>query len=185
MESRVGAEVVACSSPRVRCGKGQAGALACGLRIRLHLELDAAREVVCGARLAACGSGPRREALAAVSRFLEGKALEQVQRLTHRDIADTLQDASDQTMVHAVLVHEALNAALADCRGEPSGDASSDPVVCRCSAVREGMIGRVVRMNALTSVVEITRYTSAGGGCGSCAAAVEEVLLRVREQIVS
>jgi len=47
------------------------------------------------------------------------------------------------------------------------------------------MVERAVRMNTLTSLEQITHFTKAGGGCGTCAEQIEAVLFRVNAAMVS
>ena len=43
-------------------------------------------------------------------------------------------------------------------------------------------IERAIRENDLTTVEEVTNYTKAGGGCGSCHDAIQEIIDRVRAE---
>jgi len=46
--------------------------------------------------------------------------------------------------------------------------------------VTEEEIARVVRENNLRTIEEVTNYTKAGGGCGGCHEAIQEIIDRVR-----
>jgi len=52
-------------------------------------------------------------------------------------------------------------------------------VVCECFGVTDREIERAIRENNLTSVEEVTNYTKAGGGCGGCHEAIQEIIAKV------
>ena len=43
-------------------------------------------------------------------------------------------------------------------------------------------IERAIRENNLTTVEEVTNYTKAGGGCGNCHDAIQQIIERVRAE---
>jgi NifU-like protein len=49
-------------------------------------------------------------------------------------------------------------------------------VICACFNVTDKEIEDVIRHNSLTTVEEVTNFTKAGGGCGGCVPAIEEIL---------
>jgi NifU-like protein len=52
-------------------------------------------------------------------------------------------------------------------------------LVCSCFGVSEQKIRRLIRENHLTSAEEVTAYSKAGGGCGSCLAQIEDLIAAV------
>lgn len=52
-------------------------------------------------------------------------------------------------------------------------------ILCRCIGVSSTCVVAAIRESNLRSVEEVTRATSAGGGCGTCHAEIEEVLADV------
>jgi NifU-like protein len=79
----------------------------------------------------------------------------------------------------SVMGREALEAAIANYRGDAPEAASEARVVCTCFGVTEPEIERAIRENGLSTVEDVTNYTKAGGGCGGCHAEIEEILERV------
>ena len=76
---------------------------------------------------------------------------------------------------------EALEKAIAHYKGVPVAEVEGK-VVCECFGVTEAEIERVVRENDLKTIEEVTDYTKAGGGCGGCHEAIQEIIDRVRAQ---
>jgi NifU-like protein len=71
---------------------------------------------------------------------------------------------------------EALEAAVKGYRGAEREEETAEKVVCKCFDVSEEKIRKVAIENHLTTVDEITHYTKAGGGCGTCVPQIEEIL---------
>ncbi|MCL5423173.1 MAG: (2Fe-2S)-binding protein, partial [Nitrospirae bacterium] len=76
----------------------------------------------------------------------------------------------------SVMGREALEAAIVNYRGEKELPEAEEKIICKCFEVSEEKIRRVARENHLTTVEEITNYTKAGGGCGSCIPDIEAIL---------
>ncbi len=164
-----------------RRGVGRAGNRACGHALRVALVLDGS-DVITQLTVDAVGSAAALNAEGARAALL-GRAAEDVLALSHRRLATMLGGLPEAEMHCSVLLAEALRAAIYDCRSEAPCGSSDNTVACRCFAVAEGMIRRAVRLNGLTSLHEVTRYTHAAGGCGLCAEEVEAVLTDARARV--
>jgi NifU-like protein len=97
-------------------------------------------------------------------------------KVTNQDIADYLGGLPKEKMHCSVMGREALEAAIASYKGERKPLEEKEKLVCQCFEVTEDKIRRVAIENHLTTVEEITNYTKAGGGCGSCIPKIEEIL---------
>ena len=75
------------------------------------------------------------------------------------------------------LARNALISALQDysnaARDEWSGD---DALICTCFFISERTIEREIQSRGLTTISEVTRVCSAGGGCGSCHQLIQEII---------
>ena len=75
---------------------------------------------------------------------------------------------------------EALQAAIANYKGiEQATTENSEHegrIVCKCFGVTDVKIRRVVKDNNLHSAEQVTNYCKAGGACGSCLDAIQEII---------
>jgi NifU-like protein len=145
------------------------------------LVLHGEDDVITDVAVEAVGSVRHLDAAGVRASFV-GRTAEAALHLSHREVAALLGGLPESKMYCSVLLSEAVRAAIHDCRAEPSSCSSEGAVACRCFAVAEGMIRRAVRLNGLTSLTEVTRYTHAASGCGLCADQVEAVLTDARAQ---
>lgn len=84
----------------------------------------------------------------------------------------------------SVMGQEALEAAIYKYRGieVEHHDDDEGSLICSCYGITEPKIRRVIIENDLTSVEQVTNYVKAGGGCGSCLAGIEDILLEVQQE---
>jgi NifU-like protein len=75
---------------------------------------------------------------------------------------------------------EALQAAIANYRGEEAPEADEDDhegrIVCYCFSVTDNKIRKIAKENNLHSAEEVKNYCKAGGGCGTCLDDIQEIL---------
>jgi NifU-like protein len=107
--------------------------------------------------------------------MIVGKTLEEAEKITNQDIVEFLGGLPDKTMHCSVMGQEALQAAIANYRGERLPKEDSE-IVCECFGVTETEIVDAIEHNNLTTLEQVTDYTKAGGGCGTCHERIEEIL---------
>jgi NifU-like protein len=120
----------------------------------------------------------------ALTEMIKGMTLEEAEKVTNQEIAAFLGGLPQEKMHCSIMGREALEKAIDHYRGGAS-KAEEGEVICHCFGITDIEIERAVLENNLASVEEVTNYTKAGGGCGGCHEAIEEIIRKVRGQMDS
>jgi NifU-like protein len=160
-------------------GVGEVGSLACGDALKLTFKLDKQKRIS-EAKFKTFGCASAIASSSALTEIVKGMTLEEAEKVTNQDIAEYLGGLPEQKMHCSVMGREALEAAIANYRtGGKTKKILEGKVICTCFGITEKEIEHVVKENHLTTVEQVTNFTKAGGGCGSCKPEIEIILARV------
>ena len=158
-------------------GVGEVGSLACGDALRLTFKLDKDKRIE-DIKFKTFGCASAIASSSALTEIVKGMTLEEAERVTNQEIADYLGGLPEEKMHCSVMGREALEAAIANYRGEEPKKEEFE-IVCKCFGITDKEIERVVKENHLTTREQVTHYTKAGGGCESCHPKIEAILARI------
>jgi NifU-like protein len=172
------------NQPDVAVVYGEVGSIACGDALRLHLKIQESTETILDSRFQTFGCTSAIASSSALTEIIKGKTLDQALQISNHDIADYLGGLPEAKMHCSVMGQEALEAAIYKYRGieVEHHDEDEGTLLCKCFGITENRVRRIVLENGLTTVEQVTNYLKAGGGCGSCLADIEDIVLEVQQQ---
>lgn len=169
--------------PDVAVVYGEVGSIACGDALRLHLKIQVSADQILDARFQTFGCTSAIASSSALTEIIKGQSLDAALNISNQDIADYLGGLPEAKMHCSVMGQEALEAAIYNYRGVAVEHHAEDEgsLICSCYGITEPKIRRVIIENDLTTVEQVTNYVKAGGGCGSCLAGIEDILIEVQQ----
>ncbi len=179
-------EIVDNGEAGVKVVTGEIGSIACGDALRLHLAVDVETEKIIDARFQTFGCTSAIASSSALTEMVKGLTLDEALKISNKEIADYLGGLPEAKMHCSVMGQEALEAAIYNYRGikyEHHDEDDEGALICTCFGITEGKIRRVVRDNSLSAAEQVTNYVKAGGGCGSCLAAIDDIIVAVQKEL--
>ncbi|MCL2844445.1 MAG: Fe-S cluster assembly protein NifU [Chitinivibrionia bacterium] len=166
-------------------GIGEIGNIKCGDALRFTFKLDDEKKKIADAKFKTFGCGSAIASSSMLTEMVKGLTLEEAEKITNEDIAETLGGLPDAKMHCSVMGQDALKSAIEFYRngGKTTKKEEKSRLVCACFNVYEDDIVNQIRQNGLVSVEQITNYTKAGGGCGGCKGDIENILKRTLSEM--
>ena len=170
--------------PDVAVVYGEVGSIACGDALRLHLKIQVSADQILDASFQTFGCTSAIASSSALTEIIKGRTLDEALKISNHDIADYLGGLPEAKMHCSVMGQEALEAAIYKYRGVEVEHHEDDEgsLICACYGISEPRVRRVIIENDLTTVEQDTNYVKAGGGCGSCLAGIEDILIDVQQE---
>ena len=163
---------------------GVAGSLTCGNQLKIYLKIE--NNIVTDAKFQTFGCGSAVASSSILTEMIIGKTVEEVKKITNKDIADELGGLPPEKMHCSVMGYEALEDALKNFNKEEYVDLDDllgkkpqeqkGKIICTCFQITEDLIWDAIKQNGLETVDEVTNYTKAGGACGKCKSIIQDVI---------
>ena len=158
---------------------GEAGSLACGDSLKIYLKIQ--NGIVTDAKFQTFGCGSAVASSSILTEMIIGKTVDEVKKITNKDIADQLGGLPPEKMHCSVMGYEALEDALKNFDNmtdldDLRNETKAEKIVCTCFNVTENMIWDAIKQNGLKTVEDITNYTKAGGACGKCKGLIQDII---------
>ena len=159
---------------------GTAGSLVCGDQLKIYLKIK--DNIVTDAKFQTFGCGSAVASSSILTEMIIGKTVDEVRKITNKDIADQLGGLPPEKMHCSVMGYEALEDALKDYRADgfvPLEEVKNEPkekMICTCFQVTDKVILDAIKANGLKTVEEVTNYTKAGGACGRCKGEIQKII---------
>jgi NifU-like protein len=150
------------------------GAEVCGDAIRAWWVVDPKTDRVLDATFRTFGCGTAIASSDMMCDLCIGKTVDEALKITNLDVEAALRDEADKAAIPAqkmhcsVMAYDVIRKVASLYKGVDMDSLEEEEIVCPCARVSLRTIKDVIRINDLTTVEDITRYTKAGAFCKSC-----------------
>ena len=163
---------------------GEAGSLSCGDMLKIYLKIDD-KGIVTDAKFQTFGCGSAVASSSILTEMIIGKSIDEVRKITNKEIAEELGGLPPEKMHCSVMGHEALEDALNNYfqdEEEQNYQEKEDKIICNCFQVSENLLRKEIEENNIKTLEEVTNYLKAGGACGRCKGAIENILNEINQK---
>lgn len=159
---------------------GTAGSLVCGDQLKIYLKIK--DNIVTDAKFQTFGCGSAVASSSILTEMIIGKSIDEVKKITNKDIADQLDGLPPEKMHCSVMGYEALEDAFKNYEADgyvpfdKVQNNSEEKMICTCFQVTDKVILDAIKTNNLKTVEDVTNYTKAGGACGRCKDEIQNII---------
>lgn len=159
---------------------GTAGSLVCGDQLKIYLKIK--DNIVTDAKFQTFGCGSAVASSSILTEMIIGKSVDEVKKITNKDIADQLDGLPPEKMHCSVMGYEALEDAFKNYEKdgyvplEQISKQTEEKMICTCFQVTDKVIIDAIKTNNLKTVEDVTNYTKAGGACGRCKDEIQKII---------
>jgi len=156
---------------------GRAASVSCGALVQFSLQVDDTHKIL-QAKFRAVGCDVLVSVSSLLSEAVVGMSTaEAANNIQSQSFVDGFESIEESRKACFTLAASALISALQEysnaAREEWIGE---EALICTCFFVSERTIENEIQNRGLTTISEVTRVCSAGGGCGSCHQLIQEIL---------
>ncbi len=155
-------------------GTGDVGSITCGDALKLTLKINE-NEIIEDAKFKTYGCASAIASSSALTEMIIGKTIEEAQKITNDDIVNYLGGLPKEKIHCSVMGQEALHKAIADFKGIEIAEKEGN-IICHCFDITEDEIRNAVSEHSISTIDDITGFLKAGGGCGQCHGAIQEII---------
>ncbi len=166
-------------------GVGEVGNVKCGDMMKMYIKVGE-NEVITDCRWKTYGCASAIGSTSMLSEMVTGKKIEEVVKITPKDIADALGGIPDQKFHCSVLGDKALRAAIEDYynrKGTPEKIFwKKRKIICKCLDVDREEIENLYNKEGVSTFEELQAKTKIGTSCGQCIEKAKEILEELNSQ---
>jgi len=153
---------------------GRSASLTCGAALRVSIQVDESHHIS-QAKFRAVGCSSLVAFLSILTERIKGLAPADAAVIAQTEVGliGNLNGSAGCAKLACDALLTAIRSYSDAAREEWIGD---EALICTCFCVSDKTIEREIETKGLSTVSEVTRACSAGGGCGSCHNLIEEML---------
>ncbi len=156
---------------------GEVGNISCGDALKLMLKVSN-EGFITDAKFQTFGCASAIASSSALTEIIKGMHLDEAAKITNKNIVDYLGELPEEKIHCSVMGMEALEAAIANYRGETieEDDDNDGEIICHCFGITDTKLYKVAREQSVLKAEDMKNYCKAGGACGCCLDKIQNII---------